>query len=136
MAGENWALLGDAAGLADPFTGEGIRNALRSASLLAAAYRTSAADWTRAYARLARRAFSAELAAAAAAKCVLRENGLGVRLIRRAVSSDAAYALVAALLDSLAEHDYALVHFIGRWVRRRGGGPPVDREALGIATAP
>jgi len=35
IAGERWALVGDAAALADPVTGEGIRYALRSAVLLA-----------------------------------------------------------------------------------------------------
>ncbi len=37
-AGEDWALLGDAAGFADPVTGEGIFYALRSAELFAEAY--------------------------------------------------------------------------------------------------
>jgi geranylgeranyl reductase family protein len=36
--GENWALLGDAAGFADPVTGEGIYYAMRSAELFAEAY--------------------------------------------------------------------------------------------------
>jgi flavin-dependent dehydrogenase len=36
--GEGWALLGDAAGFADPVTGEGIYYALRSAELFAEAY--------------------------------------------------------------------------------------------------
>ena len=36
----DWALLGDAAGFADPVTGEGIRNGLRSAACLADAYRS------------------------------------------------------------------------------------------------
>ena len=36
--GEDWALLGDAAGFADPVTGEGIYYALRSAELFAEAY--------------------------------------------------------------------------------------------------
>jgi flavin-dependent dehydrogenase len=36
--GEHWALLGDAAGFADPVTGEGIYYALRSAELFADAY--------------------------------------------------------------------------------------------------
>jgi flavin-dependent dehydrogenase len=36
--GDDWALLGDAAGFADPVTGEGIYYALRSAELFAAAY--------------------------------------------------------------------------------------------------
>jgi flavin-dependent dehydrogenase len=39
--GDDWALLGDAAGFADPVTGEGIYYALRSAELLAPAYLTS-----------------------------------------------------------------------------------------------
>ena len=38
--GEDWALLGDAAGFADPVTGEGIYYALRSAELFAEAYLT------------------------------------------------------------------------------------------------
>jgi geranylgeranyl reductase family protein len=37
-AGEGWALLGDAAGFADPVTGEGIYYALRSAELFSEAY--------------------------------------------------------------------------------------------------
>lgn len=37
-AGEDWALLGDAAGFADPVTGEGIYYALRSAELFAESY--------------------------------------------------------------------------------------------------
>ena len=38
VCGADWALLGDAAGFADPVTGEGIYYALRSAELLAQAY--------------------------------------------------------------------------------------------------
>ncbi|PWT96013.1 MAG: hypothetical protein C5B55_00540 [Blastocatellia bacterium] len=38
VCGQNWALLGDAAGFADPVTGEGIYYALRSAELLAECY--------------------------------------------------------------------------------------------------
>jgi geranylgeranyl reductase family protein len=37
-SGEDWALLGDAAGFADPVTGEGIYYALRSAELFSAAF--------------------------------------------------------------------------------------------------
>ena len=40
--GEHWALLGDAAGFADPVTGEGIYYALRSAELFADAYLSGA----------------------------------------------------------------------------------------------
>lgn len=38
VSGDDWALLGDAAGFADPVTGEGIYYALRSAELFAEAY--------------------------------------------------------------------------------------------------
>jgi geranylgeranyl reductase family protein len=38
IVGENWALIGDAAGFADPITGEGIYYALRSAELFAKSY--------------------------------------------------------------------------------------------------
>ncbi len=38
VCGADWALLGDAAGFADPVTGEGIYYALRSAELFAEAY--------------------------------------------------------------------------------------------------
>ena len=40
VCGDDWALLGDAAGFADPVTGEGIYYALRSAELFAGAYLT------------------------------------------------------------------------------------------------
>jgi flavin-dependent dehydrogenase len=38
VGSDTWALLGDAAGFADPVTGEGIYYALRSAELFAEAY--------------------------------------------------------------------------------------------------
>jgi geranylgeranyl reductase family protein len=43
--GEGWALLGDAAGFADPVTGEGIYYALRSAELFAQAYLAGQPAW-------------------------------------------------------------------------------------------
>ncbi len=42
VCGDDWALLGDAAGFADPVTGEGIYYALRSAELFAHAYLSGA----------------------------------------------------------------------------------------------
>jgi flavin-dependent dehydrogenase len=44
VCGPNWALLGDAAGFADPVTGEGIYYALRSAELLAECYLKGAVE--------------------------------------------------------------------------------------------
>ena len=61
-AGANWALLGDAAGFADPVTGEGIYYALRSAELFAAAF---LAGETAAYEERWRADFGRELRRAA-----------------------------------------------------------------------
>ena len=60
--GDDWALLGDAAGFADPVTGEGIYYALRSAELLAQAYVSG--DFC-SYEQLWRADFGAELRRAA-----------------------------------------------------------------------
>jgi flavin-dependent dehydrogenase len=49
-AGAGYALVGDAAGFFDPFTGEGIFRALRGAQLLAACPRTYAQDRRQAFA--------------------------------------------------------------------------------------
>ena len=57
-AGDDWALLGDAAGFADPVTGEGIYYALRSAELFAEAY---LAGDVKAYERRWRADFGREL---------------------------------------------------------------------------
>jgi flavin-dependent dehydrogenase len=56
--GDDWALLGDAAGFADPVTGEGIYYALRSGELFADAYLKGTPE---AYERLWRKDFGAEL---------------------------------------------------------------------------
>jgi flavin-dependent dehydrogenase len=136
LGGADYALLGDAAGLADPFTGEGIRNAIRSASLLAEAHRSGAPDWTRAYARLARRAFARELAAAVVVKKLLEESGLGLFLLRRAVESERAHTCVGAILDSLLEHDYGVIRFLERWrARGRHGRPWPAAHGISSTTA-
>jgi flavin-dependent dehydrogenase len=62
VSGDDWALLGDAAGFADPVTGEGIYYALRSAELLAEAYLTGAPQT---YEKKWREDFGAELRRAA-----------------------------------------------------------------------
>ena len=63
LAGDRWALVGDAAGLVDPITREGIFFALASAGWIADAL--SRADATRAYAERARDDAVAELRRAA-----------------------------------------------------------------------
>ncbi len=62
FCGEGWAMVGDAAGLVDPITGEGLYYALRSASLLAQAL---AAGRPAAYAEMLRQDFLPELETAA-----------------------------------------------------------------------
>lgn len=58
-AGPGWLLIGDAAGFVDPFTGEGIHRALRSARAAADAI-LGAGDVVAAYRRERRRAFAAK----------------------------------------------------------------------------
>ncbi|HEX7067814.1 MAG TPA: NAD(P)/FAD-dependent oxidoreductase [Candidatus Limnocylindria bacterium] len=61
VAGPGWLLIGDAAGFVDPFTGEGIHRALRSARAAAEAI-TGGGDVVSAYRRERRRAFAAKSA--------------------------------------------------------------------------
>jgi geranylgeranyl reductase family protein len=61
-SGNDWALLGDAAGFADPVTGEGIYYALRSAELFAESYLSGAPE---SYEKSWRQDFGAELRRAA-----------------------------------------------------------------------
>jgi flavin-dependent dehydrogenase len=114
IAGSDFALLGDAAGFADPLTGEGIQNALRSAGLLARAW---AAGDPRLYRTLARRAFSREFAVARLIRHSVFESEAGLRLIQRALVSDAAHAVVAATVNAVNEHDGNVLRFVRRWTR-------------------
>ena len=61
VAGPGWLLIGDAAGFVDPFTGEGIHRALRSARAAADAI-LAGGDVAGAYRRERRRAFAAKTA--------------------------------------------------------------------------
>lgn len=144
ISGPGFALLGDAAGLADPLTGEGIRNALRSAALLARARRVRPEAWSETYASLARRTFAREFAMSRLLRRWLSETGVGVRLVGRAMSSDAAYATVAAILHALMMQDYRLRRFLGHWRRAhrsiladpgRRGGPSTTQDGRRHRTA-
>ncbi len=62
VAGEGWAAVGDAAGLVDPITGEGLYYAIRSGDLAAQAVLNGTGETTEAhYRRLLRRDFAADL---------------------------------------------------------------------------
>ncbi|HLM98786.1 MAG TPA: NAD(P)/FAD-dependent oxidoreductase [Bryobacteraceae bacterium] len=62
VAGEGWMAVGDAAGLVDPITGEGLYYAIRSADLAAKALLSEIGDLAgQAYRRMLRRDFAADL---------------------------------------------------------------------------
>ncbi|HYA18763.1 MAG TPA: NAD(P)/FAD-dependent oxidoreductase, partial [Bryobacteraceae bacterium] len=61
VAGDGWLAVGDAAGLVDPITGEGIYYAIRSGDLAAQSILTEPADPASAYRRLVRRDFVEDL---------------------------------------------------------------------------
>jgi flavin-dependent dehydrogenase len=111
IAADDFALLGDAAGFADPLTGEGIQNALRSAELFVDAW--TAGD-ARRYPALARRAFGREFAVARFLRRRVFESERGLALIRRALESNIAYAAVSATVNAINEHDGSLLRFLRR----------------------
>lgn len=117
IRGEDFALLGDAAGLADPLSGEGIRNALRSAELLATAW-TDDGTFS-AYPALARRAFEREFHVSRILRRVVFESDTGTTLIEAAERSPSAHALVKTLADAINEHDGSLPSLLRRWWRAR-----------------
>ena len=81
-AGAGWLLVGDAAGFVDPFTGEGIHRALRSARAAADAI-LGAGDVAAAYRRERRRAFAAKVALSWLVQGVLASPGLMARAVER-----------------------------------------------------
>jgi flavin-dependent dehydrogenase len=115
IAGRDFALLGDAAGLADPFTGEGMLNAMRSAGLFAKAWMESGLSG---FPRLARESFEREFRIARALRRWLFENGLGLKLVEDAATSGVWHGLVAAMLNGMNEHDGRISHLVRRWSRR------------------
>lgn len=116
IAGRDFALLGDAAGFADPLTGEGIQNAMRSAGLLAEALSSGDA---RAYPRMAKAAFEREFSASRVLRRHVFESEAGVRLVETGLTSASGYAAVAAVVNAVNEHDGSPAHFLRRWAAAR-----------------
>jgi flavin-dependent dehydrogenase len=96
IAGPRWALLGDAAGLADPITGEGIAPALASAAELAAALLQDGSP-ARYPARVAE-GFGRELLRAAALRARFYSPGFTSRMVRYASRSRGIARVLADLL--------------------------------------
>jgi len=120
IADKRWALVGDAAALADPITGEGIYYALRSALVLAETLRDDASP-----ARYPERAladFGHELLKAASLRDRFYAPGFSRRMIDFAARSPAVRAILADLV--LGEQGYAGLkrrllkigpRFLGQW---------------------
>jgi flavin-dependent dehydrogenase len=96
IAGERWALVGDAAALADPITGEGIYYALRSAALLAETLREDGSP--RRYPERALADFGADLLKAAALHARFFAPGFARRMIRYGARSRAIRDVVGDLV--------------------------------------
>jgi flavin-dependent dehydrogenase len=102
IAGERWALVGDAGALADPITGEGIYYALRSALSLAATLRADGS--ARRYPERALHEFGGELLKAAAVRARFYAPAFPGRMIRSARRSPAIRRVLADLV--LGEQGY------------------------------
>jgi len=102
IAGEGFALVGDAAGLADPITGEGIYYALRSARVLSATLRETGS--ARTYPERALEDFGRELLLAARLRRRFYAPGFSQRMLRYAGRSRAIRNVLADLV--LGEQGY------------------------------
>ena len=104
--GDNWALLGDAAGFADPVTGEGIYYALRSAELFAAAYLKGKPD---AYEKLWRKDFGSELKRASQMRRRFYGNFWGAPFTDRMIEFARGHRGIRKVLGQLVAGDQGYV---------------------------
>jgi geranylgeranyl reductase family protein len=114
VCGVNWALLGDAAGFADPVTGEGIYYALRSAQLFAECYRSGnllsyEARW--------REDFGAELRRAAQMRRRFYGNFWGAPFTERMIEFARGHRGVKRVLGELVAGEQGYVNLKKKLVR-------------------
>jgi flavin-dependent dehydrogenase len=102
IGGADFALLGDAAGLADPATGEGIANALRSADLAAEAFLRDRSF--RRYGALVAARLGAELRDARWLRYLLYTRGYAVRLLSGARGRPSFSRISESLINGANEH--------------------------------
>jgi flavin-dependent dehydrogenase len=121
IAGPHWALVGDAAALADPITGEGIGPALASAAELAATLREDASP-ARYPARVAN-GFGRDLLRAAALHARFYTPGFTSRMVRYAARSPA----IARVLSDLVLGDQGYIGLRRRLLR---AGPRLLADTL------
>ena len=106
VSGDDWALLGDAAGFADPVTGEGIYYALRSAELLAEAYFSGD---LRSYEGKWREDFGAELRRAAQMRRRFYGNFWGAPFTERMIEFARGHSGVRRVLGDLVAGEQGYV---------------------------
>lgn len=106
VAGNGWALLGDAAGFADPVTGEGIFYALRSAELFAQSYLARSPD---AYEQLWRKDFGRELKRAAEMRGRFYGQFWGAPFTERMIGLGRAHGGIRRVLRELVAGDQGYV---------------------------
>jgi geranylgeranyl reductase family protein len=105
--GDGWALLGDAAGFADPVTGEGIYYALRSAELFADAYLKQKPE---AYETLWRKDFGGELKRASQMRQRFYGNFWGAPFTERMIEFAKGHRGIRKVLGQLVAGDQGYVN--------------------------
>lgn len=106
VSGDDWALLGDAAGFADPVTGEGIYYALRSAELFAGTYLSGAGSE---YEKRWRDDFGAELRRAAQMRPRFYGNFWGAPFTERMIEFARGHRGVKRVLGDLVAGEQGYV---------------------------
>jgi flavin-dependent dehydrogenase len=104
--GDGWALLGDAAGFADPVTGEGIYYALRSAELFASAYLKGTPEE---YEQLWRKDFGGELKRASEMRRRFYGNFWGAPFTDRMIDFAKGHRGIRKVLGKLVAGDQGYV---------------------------
>jgi flavin-dependent dehydrogenase len=105
--GDGWALLGDAAGFADPVTGEGIYYALRSAELFAESYLKATPE---AYEKLWRTDFGGELKRASEMRRRFYGNFWGAPFTDRMIEFARGHRGIRKVLGQLVAGDQGYVN--------------------------
>jgi geranylgeranyl reductase family protein len=105
-SGDDWALLGDAAGFADPVTGEGIYYALRSAELFAEAYLSGAPS---SYEKKWREDFGGELRRAAQMRRRFYGNFWGAPFTERMIELARGHRGIKRVLGNLVAGEQGYV---------------------------
>ncbi len=113
--GDNWALLGDAAGFADPVTGEGIYYALRSAELFSKAYLMNDPS---SYEKLWREDFGIELKRAAEMRGRFYGSFFGAPFTERMIELGRAHKGIRSVLTELVAGDQGYVDLKSKLARR------------------